>query len=502
MRRHFSTYATADYAQRHLDFWEWVSEITHNSRPRAFIGCWPRGGAKSTTVELGVGYIGSQPYPVRNYVLYVSETQPQADKHVQAIGTMLERVGISRAVNDYGSSKGWRRTELRASNGFNVTAMGLDSAMRGIKLDEFRPDMIVFDDIDGKHDTPHRVNKKIEAITTSILPAGSDDVAVVVVQNMIHEHGIMAQLVNGTADFLHNRLPVFIEPAVIDLQYERINRQDGTIEYKITGGRATWEGQPLSTCERQINDWGLAAFLAEAQHDVRAQEGGMFKRFWWRYWQPVGAHLPPVVVNVPDGESFQINAVELPAVFDATAQSWDLTFKGERRSATKPKQPPKGSYTVGLVAGRYRANSYVLDLYRERVPFTGALRAVRAMTEKWPRIAAKLIEDKANGPAVMDVLKDEISGIIAIEAVGSKEARASASTPNVEAGNWFLPHPMIAPYVDDFIRELATFPTGAHNDQVDAFSQLDRYLYGGHQIGAISDELAEVIGSEYAGYTR
>lgn len=504
--RYFSSYTTSSFADRQIAFWEWISAITRDgdeSRPRAFVGCWPRGGGKSTTVELGCSYIGSQPYPSRHYVLYVSETQEQADKHVTAIGTMLERAGVERAVNQYGSSKGWRRTELRAANGFNVTAMGLDSAMRGIKLDEFRPDLIVFDDIDGRHDTPARVSKKIQAITSTILPAGSPNLAVVVVQNMIHEYGIMAQLVNGSADFLHNRLPVSIEPAVIDLQYERSLRADGTTEYKVTGGTPTWTGQSLSVVENQINDWGLAAFLSEAQHDVRAQEGGMFKRYWWRYWQHPGQHLPPVLVNVPDGESFHVNAVEIPTVFETTAQSWDLTFKGERKNAQqqRARNQSQTSYTVGLVGGRYRANTFLLDIYRERVPFTGALRAVRRMTEKWPRVAAKLIEDKANGPAVMDVLRDEISGIIPVEVEGSKEARASAATPRVEAGNYYLPHPLIADWVDDFIRELATFPGPGHNDQVDAFSQLDRYLYGGYQIGPISDELADIITAEYGGYT-
>src|SRR5690606_10242595 len=84
-------------------------------------------------------------------------------------------------------------------------------------------------------------------------------------------------------------------------------------------------------------------------------------------------------------------------------------------------------------------------------------------------------------------LRDSISGLIPVGVDGSKEARAAASTPHVEAGNWYLPHPEMkgAEWVHDFINELSSFPTGAHDDQVDAFSQLDRYLMGG--AGDLSD---------------
>lgn len=292
LQRYFSAFTSAPFAPHHIAMWEWAEGIERGTRPRPLVACLPRGGAKSTTVELMCAWLGAQPEPRRNYVLYVSETQAQADRHVQAIAGMLERVGISRAVNEYGASKGWRRTEVRAANGFNITAMGLDSAMRGAKLDEFRPDMIVFDDIDGRHDSANTVSKKIETITTSILPTGSTDAATIVVQNMIHEHGIMAQLIDGTADFLHDRLPAEPIPAVRGLKTERHVAEDGQVRYRIVAGVPSWAGQDIATCEKQINEWGLSAFLREAQHDVEAVDGGL--------WDKARDILPFRVTAVPD----------------------------------------------------------------------------------------------------------------------------------------------------------------------------------------------------------
>src|SRR5439155_20429012 len=54
---------------------------------------------------------------------------------------------------------------------------------------------------------------------------------------------------------------------------------------------------------------------------------------------------------------------------------------------------------------------------------------------------------------------------------GGKVSRAAAASPQLESGNWYLPHPTVAPWVEQFIGECAAFPAGAHDDQVDAWSQ-------------------------------
>lgn len=471
LSRHFPHYTTAPFADRHIRFWEWVTGLQTGNRPRPRVEVWPRGGAKSTTIELGCAYLGAAPAPRRHYVLYVSETQAQANKHVQAIAAMLERVGVRRALNEYGASKGWRHEEIRTANGFNCTAFGLDAGMRGVKLDEYRPDVIVFDDVDGRHDTPATTQKKIDVITETVLPAGSVDCAVIVIQNKIHADSIVSQLCDGKADFLHDREPAVVEPAVVDLEYEQVPQDDGTRRFVITYGTATWAGQDLATCEQQLNDWGESAFLREAQHEVDINENGAFKPWWWRYWQPRGANLPPVTVRMPDGSTQYQPAVELPEWWTQSAQSWDMTFK----------KTVSGSFVVGLVAGTNGPNGYLLDCFRERVDFVGSVDAVLGMTYKWPTVAAKLIEDKANGPAVVSELSDRVSGLVEWPVEGSKEARAFAATARVRSGNWYLPHPQLegAGWVPAFIRELAVFPAaGEPNDQVDAFSQVDNYLLG------------------------
>jgi predicted phage terminase large subunit-like protein len=83
----------------------------------------------------------------------------------------------------------------------------------------------------------------------------------------------------------------------------------------------------------------------------------------------------------------------------------------------------------------------------------------------------KLIEDKANGPAVIAQLARTVPGIVPEEPHGSKTSRAAAITPLIEAGNVHIPTPSLCPWIGDLVEEAAEFPAGAHDDQIDAMSQ-------------------------------
>lgn len=267
----FPSYTTHAPAPHHCEAWEWLWGLQRGVRPPPFILILARGGAKSTTAELGC--VGVAAKKSRRYVLYVSETQVQADKHVQTVAGMMERAGFERELNKYGSSKGWRRNQIRTSDGFKVDAIGLDTAARGFKIDEDRPDLIVFDDIDGKHDTPQTTQKKIETLTMTILPAMATDGAVLGVQNIIHGNGVFARLADTRADFLSDRIVSGPHPAILNLDYAY---KDG--HYVITAGTPTWEGEGIEVCQGFIDTWGLLAFLVECQHDVN--KAGKYYETW------------------------------------------------------------------------------------------------------------------------------------------------------------------------------------------------------------------------------
>lgn len=275
LRAYFPRATRAPMAERHLRLWDWFESLEAGVKPDAAVELWPRGGAKSATSELGVARVGAK--LTRHFCLYVSGTQAQANKHVTAIAARFDALGIGRAVNRYGHSLGWRLDLLRTENGFNVLALGLDAAARGIRIEDFRPDLIIFDDVDERHDSAAAVEKKITTVTETVLPTGSPDAAILFVQNIPHKDSIAARFVDGRADFMLNRT-VHVEPAVEDLEYAPDPQPDGSLRWKITGGRETWAGQSIEVCEKQFNEWGPRAFLREAQHETDEGENGLWTR--------------------------------------------------------------------------------------------------------------------------------------------------------------------------------------------------------------------------------
>ena len=278
---------------RHLGLWAWFGALTPGVKPQARIEIYPRGGAKSTMAEQGTAYAALTRR--RFFALYVCGTQDQADAHLSAVAGLLERAGVRRAVNAYGQSMGWSGQMLRAAHGFNMLSVGLDGNVRGAKLDELRPDLIILDDVDGRHDSPDVVAKKLATITETVLPAGSADAAVLFIQNLIHKDSVIAQLADGREKALLNRT-VTQEPAVVGLAVEERQRDDGTPFFAVTAGEATWpEGQSLGTCEAQINEWGISAFRRESQHEVAAVAGGVYSHLKFRH---AHRHEVPDLVRV------------------------------------------------------------------------------------------------------------------------------------------------------------------------------------------------------------
>ncbi|MEU4574840.1 phage terminase large subunit [Nonomuraea sp. NPDC023979] len=141
--------------------------------------------------------------------------------------------------------------------------------------------------------------------------------------------------------------------------------------------------------------------------------------------------------------------------------SWDMAFKNTDGS----------DYVVGQVWARYGLEMFLLDQVCERLSFTETCAALRQQAAKWPQATLKLVEDKANGTAVINSLRRQVAGLIPVEPDGSKEARARAVTPFIEAGQVWLPAPEIAPWVGGFVNEAAAFPNGSQDDQVDACTQ-------------------------------
>jgi predicted phage terminase large subunit-like protein len=200
-------------------------------------------------------------------------------------------------------------------------------------------------------------------------------------------------------------------------------------------------------------------------------------REWFNFWVPTGSLLKdvspdgterirPIRITLPNGDLLERIPSELPLVFEQIVQSWDMACKGNEGN----------DFVAGHVWGRIGLNTYLLHRDHGNRNFPETLMAVRRVSNRFP-CPEKLVEDKANGPAVIDTLKNEIPGLIPVSPAGGKWSRVAAISGYVEAGNVFLPSPDIFPWVWELLSEFAAGRSAKHDDDTDAMTQALKRLY-------------------------
>lgn len=192
----------------------------------------------------------------------------------------------------------------------------------------------------------------------------------------------------------------------------------------------------LEALKKILKSIGTFFFNALFQQDPQPVGGTLFKVNLWRYYQ---------------------QSIDC---YDRVIQVWDFSFKGEDES----------DYTVGQVWGKKGANFYLLDQVRGKWEFPEQIAQVKLLSLKHPNAYSKYIEDKANGSAVISLLKNKISGLIPFKPKTDKISRALVVQPFQQAGNLFLPNPQLNPWVKEYIEEHSRFPKGKNDDQVDCTS--------------------------------
>ncbi len=297
-----------------------------------------------------------------------------------------------------------------------------------------------------------------------LLPGG----AIVLIMQRLHMndpagHAIREVEADGSPTWDHLMLP---------MRYVASRACSTSIGFKdprTVEGELLWPSykneEEVATLEKEM---GSTVASAQLQQNPTPAGGIVFSRSWFKFYKAA------------------------PAKFDATCMSFDFTFKDVS------KRPGGKIDFVGMGAyGRKGADYYLTDLHIERLDFPSSLSLVKNKAKRWPRIMAKLVEDKANGPAVMSMLSKEISGLIAVTPEGGKEARANAVAPAYEAGNVYYPDPdgaitdpatqnspvklpffwdgrpcNVMPHVDS----MSGFPFAEHDDDVDVETQALLYM--------------------------
>ncbi len=329
--------------------------------------------------------------------------------------------------------KTWTRVrgdKSKAKDWMTLQGGGMKSAGTNGTLTGGGGDLIIVDDPHKDwHEAMSATHRKkvIDWFNGTLYTRLEPGASIVVVQTRWHERDLAGYLEHEHDD----DWDIIRLPALAEDEDDLLGRAEGEALCP--------ERFPAERLEK-IKGGGSIRWAGLYQQRPAALEGNIVKRDWFQRY------------------------TELPSLRN-WLQSWDLTFSESG-----------SSFVVGQVWGMNGADFYLVDQVREKLSFPDTIRAMAALGSRWPESRKRvLVENKANGPAVISTLKDQVSGLVPYNPKGDKETRLIASSGLLESKHVYVPDDVIAPWAGDFIEEVVTFPNAKNDDQVDAMTMaLDR----------------------------
>lgn len=360
-----------------------------------------------------------------------------------------ERISGIELRKDQNRSHDWANTQ----SGQRIS-VGVGGALTG-----YRADLAIIDDSLNAVDARSKATREgvntwfDEALSTRL--DKPDEAATIVIQQRLHSTDLIGHLLEqGGWDAL-------ILPAEYDPDRRTVTSiwEDPRSE---AGEVLCPELHSQKFLAEQKHVLGTAAYAGQYLQDPQDAEGGLFQRQWWGFHKPDGTAADSS--RRPRGCDTERGAVALPSAFDRTIVSLDAAFKDLSTSDNV-------SFVVLGVLG---AERYVIDHRLGKMGFTKTCEVLKELVRKYPG-ATVLVEDKANGSAILNSLQKVVPNLVPINPQGGKESRAAAVSPGVEAGQIFLPEGVS--WLGEWVEEFAGFPRAKHDDQVDAFTQALNYLH-------------------------
>jgi predicted phage terminase large subunit-like protein len=353
-----------------------------------------------------------------------------------------DRLGLGiKVAHDAGAVKDWETTE---GGGVTARSVGMGITGRGFKV------MIVDDavkDYADAHSEPKREALRNWWQTTARTRLEPPSLTLVIGTRWHMDD--FTGWVESTGDPFET-----VEFPAIAEESDVLGREPGDpllsplIEETREEALARWQ-----SIRRAVGPYSWASLY---QQDPLPAEGAVFDLDWFQYW-----------TRNPDLVSENCRLFDPTTAKGLWVDSWDLASEAKETA----------DYSVGQRWVLVGPDRFLVAQSRKQTAFTETLAKIKKWAEAdselhtGKHVKLRLIEKAAVGRAVLDTLQREVAGFVGIDPRGSKEQRARAITPEIESKHVFLPHPSEAAWVAELLAELQAFPSGKHDDQVDALSQ-------------------------------
>lgn len=388
----------------------------------------PQHGKSVTITEtLPSWYLGRNP---KNKVIEISYNDDFAKRFgrknrqkIETFGGRFFNVGVAKNPNSV--------TDFELDNNIGgMISSGIESGVTGNKCNL----MIIDDPVKTRQDADSPTKRNTlwgewnDSYKTRLAPNGK----VIVIMTRWHEDDLAGRLIANEKNVTVVNLPCEAE------ENDPLGREVGEALCPEIGKGQEWlkEFKASYTTKEGLSTWN-----ALFQGRPTSAKGNILKREWWQYYE------------------------ELPEIVD-WVMSVDATFK----------DGDDNDFVAIQIWGKSGANIYLIDAIKKHLDMPSTVREIMRLRAMYPKCTQTLIEDKANGSAIIQVLRTSMFGIIPVNPLGGKVSRVNAVSGAIESGNVYLPSNK--PFTYDFVEECASFPKGKHDDQVDSMSQaLNRLIY-------------------------
>lgn len=273
----------------------------------------PRGHAKSTNVTFK-DTIHSVVYQYKHYPIIISDSSDQAEGFLENIRTEFEENEAIR--EDFGDLQGkvWRNDVLLTGTDIKIEAIGSGKKIRGRKHRNWRPDLIILDDIENDENvnTPEQRKKLSNWFFKAVSKAGDDYTDIVYIGTLLHYDSLLANILKNPGykiikykavisfsnrkDLWDRWEKIYTDLSNDNREYEALEFFNQNKDSMLSGTRVLWEAK-LSYYDLMVMKVteGDASFNSEEQNEPINPEDCIFNEEWFDYYNEAAINFADTI---------------------------------------------------------------------------------------------------------------------------------------------------------------------------------------------------------------
>jgi predicted phage terminase large subunit-like protein len=377
------------------------------------------------------------------------EWGPKDMQEMRYVGTAHEEqlaIRDSRRCRDLIRSEWYQKLwpvalspDLDGKREFGNIRKGVRQARSFTSMTGVRGDRVILDDplsADSANSAAKLEAARITFLETLPTRVNSDKSAIVVIMQRLNEGDTAGVIKELGLPYEHLCIPMRYDPArhcTTSIGWSDPRKVEGELMFPERFGE-----QQVSELEKTLGSYGSAGQL---QQNPAPRGGGIIKTAWLKYWEV----LPPLEFRMIIADTAQKTGQENDY---SVLQCWARSTTG-------------GAIMIDQIRNKWESPEL---LTQARAFWLKHMNDMRPQCSR-ATLRAMYVEDKVSGTGLIQTLRREGIPVLAVQRNKDKTSRGRDAAPFIESGNLFLPTD--APWLSDFLAECASFPAGAHDDQLD-----------------------------------